>query len=128
LDYGDMLTQIPSQEKIVVTNMGSQPRAWMNHFFNSSKRSLLSIEMTKADLLQYKAGKKTRDKALSKIKIINTESVAASEHNLELLASMLNRLYRPYLSKSYITENCFYYERLQNFGVIYYMQVFSNYE
>src|SRR5690606_19820124 len=37
LDYGDMLTQIPSQEKIVVTNMGSQPRAWMNHFFNSSK-------------------------------------------------------------------------------------------
>src|SRR5690606_6194612 len=54
LDYGDMLTAVKSQEKITITNQGSQPRAWVNQYFNSSKRSLLSIDILVGDLKQMK--------------------------------------------------------------------------
>jgi hypothetical protein len=128
LDYGDMLTQVPPGEKIVITNQGNQPRPWVNQFFNSSKRSLLSIEITKADVLLMKSGKITRDQALGKISVLHTETVEADDPDLELLASMINRLYRPDLSKTYFTENYVYYERLKNFGVIYYLQVISSNE
>lgn len=128
MDYGDMLTQLGAQEKIVITNQGNQPRAWVNHYFNASKRSHLSIEMLKSDLQQLKSGKLSREEALSKIQVVNTETIDAVEPDLELLASMMNRLYRPDLSKTYFSENYVYYERLKDFGVIYYMQVFSNYE
>jgi hypothetical protein len=128
LDYGDMLTQVPAGEKIVITNQGNQPRPWVNQFFNSSKRSLLSIEITKADVLLMKSGKITRDQALEKISVLHTETVEADDPDLELLASMINRLYRPDLSKTYFTENYVYYERLKNFGVIYYLQVISSNE
>jgi hypothetical protein len=128
LDYGDMLTQLPAGEKIIITNQGNQPRPWVNQFFNSSKRSLLSIEMVKSDVMLLKSGKITRDQALSKISILHTETVEPDDADLELLASMFNRLYRPDLSKTYFTENYVYYEKMKNFGVIFYIQMISSNE
>lgn len=125
VDYGDMMTQLGPQEKIVITNQGNQPRAWVNRFYNAPKRTHLSIEATKADLIQFKQGKITRDQALAKIKVVNTESVDTVEADLELLASIFNRLYRMDLSKTYFADDNLYYERLKDFGVIYYMQVYS---
>lgn len=128
LDYGDMLTAVNSQEKITITNQGSQPRAWVNQYFNSSKRSLLSIDMLVGDLKQMKSGKLSREQGLSKINVLNTETIDPAEPDLELFASMVNRLYRPDLSKTYFTDNYVYYERLKDFGVIYYLQVISSSE
>ena len=125
LDYGDMLSQLPAGEKIVISNQGNQPRVWVNQFFNSPKRTHLSIETTKADIVAYRQGKMSRDQALSKIKVVNTETVSEVEPDLELLVSMFNRLYRPDLSKTYFTENNIYYERLKDFGAIFYMNVYS---
>jgi hypothetical protein len=48
--------------------------------------------------------------------------------DLELLSSIFNRLYRPDLSKTYYTQETIYYERLKDYGVIYYMQVVSSSE
>jgi hypothetical protein len=82
----------------------------------------------KSDIAQYKTGKLNRAQALAKIKVVNTESVDAVEPDLELLSSIFSRLYRSDLSKTYFTEENIYYERLKDYGVIYYMQVYSSNE
>ena len=109
-----------------VTNQGDQPRMWVNRYFTSPKRSHIFVEASKSDLLQYKQGKLTRDQMLAKISVVNTESVDAPEPDLELLSSIFNRLYRSDLSKTYFTDNSIYYERLKNFGAVYYMKVYSS--
>ena len=46
--------------------------------------------------------------------------------DLELLTSIFNRLYQRDLSKTFFTDENIYYERLKDYGVIYYMNVFSS--
>src|SRR5688572_6757884 len=126
VDYGDMITQLAPQEKIVITNQGNRPRMWVGQYFSAPKRTHLSIEVSKADLAAFKQGKITRDQALAKVKVVNTETVDEVEPDLELLSSIFNRLYRQDLSKTYFIEENIYYEHLKDFGVIYYMQVYSS--
>jgi hypothetical protein len=128
VDYGDMITQLQPDEKIVVSNQGNQPRAWVNQYFNNTKRTHLSVELPKSELTQFRQGKLTRDQVISKLKVVNTETVDEVEPDLELLVSMFNRLYSADLSKTFFTENNIYYERLKDFGVIYYMHVYSSNE
>ncbi len=128
VDYGDMITQLQPEERIIVANQGDQPRVWVNQFFNSPQRTHLSLEVTKSDLTAYKQGKINRDQALAKVKVVNTQSMEAVEPDFELLSSIFNRLYRADLSKTYFTEDNIYYERLKDYGVVYYMQMFSGVE
>ena len=125
VDYGDMITQLAPTERIIVSNRGDQPRVWVNKFFNSPNRTHLSIEVLKGDLTQYKGNKITREQLLSKIKVINTESVDEVEPDLELLSSIFTRLYRPDLSKTFFIQDNVYFERLKDYGVVYYMQALS---
>jgi hypothetical protein len=126
VDYGDLISQLSPTEKIVITNRGDQPRIWVNQFFTSPKRSHLSVEITKGDITAHKQGKLTRDQALKKINVVNTESVDAVEPDLELLSSIFNRLYRSDLSTTFFTDEGIYYERLKDFGAVYYMRVYSS--
>jgi hypothetical protein len=126
VDYGDMISQLAANEKIIVTNQGNQPRQWVNQYFDSPKRTHLSVEALKSDLTAFRSGKLSRDQALSKVTVVNTETVAEVEADLELLTTMFNRLYRVDLSKTFFTEDNIYYERLKDFGAIYYMNVFSS--
>lgn len=129
VDYGDMITQLGTQERIVITNQGGvQPRLWVNQYFNAPKRTHLSIEAAKADLTQYRQGKISREQALAKIKVVNTETVEANEPDLELLSSIFSRLYGQDLSSTYFTDDNIYYERLKDYGAIFYMHVFSSIE
>jgi hypothetical protein len=125
VDYSDFLTQLSPTERIVVTNK-NENRSW---YYKEAKRKLISIEASKADILAFKQGKLTRDQALSKLKIVNTEVVDTKEQDLELLTSIFGRLYRTDLAKTYFSsENNIYYERLKDYGVIYYMETFSSNE
>jgi len=126
VDYGDLLGQLSPAEKIVITNQGEQPRVWVNQFFPSSKRTHLSVEITKADISAHKQGKFTREQALAKIAVINTESVDKAEPDLELLSTIFNRLYRPDIATTFFTDEGIYYERLKDFGAVYYMRVYSS--
>ncbi|HEY3401878.1 MAG TPA: hypothetical protein VGK59_00740 [Ohtaekwangia sp.] len=126
VDYGDMITQLGAQEKIVITNQGNNPRKWVGQYFSAPKRTHLSIEVSKADITAFRQGKITRDQALAKVKVVNTETVDEVEPDLELLSSIFNRLYRLDLSKTYFIEDNIYYEHLKDFGVIYYMQVYGS--
>jgi hypothetical protein len=122
VDYGDFISQLGPNEKIIITNQGEN-RMW---YFNSGKRSHISVEAAKADITGFKQGKLTRDQALAKIKVINTESVDVKEPDMELMTTIFNRLYRSDLSKTYFTDDNIYYERLRDYGVVYYMQVYSS--
>ena len=128
LDYGDLITQLSPTERIIVSNQGDRPRVWVNKYFNAPNRTHLSVEVLKGDLTQYKQNKITREQALSKIKVINTESVDEVEPDLELLSSIFSRLYRPDLSKTFFVQDNVYFERLKDYGVVYYMQALSSQE
>lgn len=125
-DYGDLITQLPNNEKIIITNRGEGERIWYGAFVNSSKPSYLSVEANKSDITQFRQGKMSKEQFLKGVKVINSEMDDELQPDLELLSSIFNRLYRRDLSKTYFTEENIYYERLKDYGVIYYMQVFSS--
>ncbi len=126
IDYGDLISQLAPEERIVITNQGEQPRVWVGKLVNAPNRTHLSVEALKSDLSQYKQGKLNRNQLDSKIKVINTETIDKVEPDLELLSTIFDRLYQPDLARTYFTEDRIYYERLKDYGVVYYMQVFSS--
>lgn len=123
-DYGDIISQLPDAERIVITNRNERPKMWMGH--TPPSRTHLSIEVSRAPIVQFRQGKITRDQLISQIKVVNTKSVDEVDPDLELLSSIFNRLYRPDLSKTFFSEGNLYYERLKDFGAIFYMQVYSS--
>jgi hypothetical protein len=126
IDYGDLVSQLASNERIVVTNKGDQARNIMvDQFLNIQPRKVLSVEGLKSNVMAFKQGKLTRDQALKTISVVNTVPVEKAEPDIELLSTIFTRLYRPDLSKTYFTEENIYYEHLKDFGAVYYMQVYS---
>ncbi len=124
-DYGDLIGQLAPTERIVVTNRNEGERMWFGQFNNQTNSNLITIEANKSDISQYKQNKLTRDQLMNKLKVVNSEMDNEVQPDLELLASIFNRLYRSDLSKTYFTQDNTYYERLKDYGVIYYMQVYS---
>lgn len=125
-DYGDLITQLAPDEKIMITNRGDGERIWYGAFVNASRPSYVSVEASKADLTQLRQGKVTREQFKKNIKVINSVMDDELQPDLELLTSIFNRLYRKDLSKTYFTEENVYYEKLKDYGVIYYLQVYSS--
>jgi hypothetical protein len=123
IDYGDFISQLGANERIVVTNRGEN-RSW---YFKDNKRTHISVEGSKADITAFKQGKLTREQALAKLKVVNTEYVEEKEPDMELFSTIFNRLYRQDLSKTFFSESNIYYERLKEYGAIYYMTVSSSY-
>jgi hypothetical protein len=123
VDYGDMLSQLTPEERVIVTNRGNGEN---QIFYKSSKRSLITVEATKGDLTQFRQGKLTREQLIGKIKVVNTVSSSKTEPDMELLTSIFNRLYRSDLSRTYYIESETYYERLTDFGAILHMRVVSS--
>ena len=123
LDY-DLISQLASDEKIVVTNQSDRPQ----FYFNSGKRTRIAVEGTKADITALRQGKISKDEAISRLTVVNTESLEEREPDMEMLSSIFSRLYRPDLSKTYFVQGNVYYERLKDFGTIFYLQVVSSTE
>lgn len=125
LDYGDFISQLQPNEKIVITNQ-SENRSW---YFKENKRTHISIEASKSDITAFRQGKISREQALAKLKVVNTEFVDVKEPDLELMSTIMGRLYRKDLSTTFFSsESNIYYERLRDYGVIFHMPVFSSEE
>lgn len=125
-DYGDLISQLQANEKIVITNRGEGERRWFIAFQESVKPSYLSIETTKGEVTQLKQGKVSREQFLKNLKVVNSQMDDELQPDLELLTSIFNRLYQRDLSKTFFTDENIYYERLKDYGAIYYMNVFSS--
>jgi len=125
-DYGDLIS-MPGNEKIMITNRGGEgEHIWYGAYMNTGKPNYLSVEALRSDVADFRQGKINRATLMGKIKVVNTVLDDELQPDLELLSSIFNRLYRSDLSKTFFTEGNMYYERLKDYGVIYYMQVFSS--
>jgi hypothetical protein len=129
-DYGDLISIEPN-ERILITTKSERGRNY-NYViagdFKTAPYRVISVEATKSDLTQYKQGKLTRDQLMAKFKVMNSEVNEEKYPDLELLSTIFNRLYRSDLSKTYFTSSNPYYERLKDFGVTYFMHVYSSNE
>jgi hypothetical protein len=125
-DYGDLISQLQPNEKIVITNRSDGQRNWLIAFHNEVKTTYLTIETTKGEITQLKQGKVSRDQFMKNLKVVNSQMDDELQPDLELLTSIFNRLYERDLSKTFFTEENIYYERLKDYGAIYYMNVFSS--
>lgn len=131
-DYGDLMGIEPN-EKILITTKSERGGNYNIAFpgdadTRSPKRRIISVEAVKSDLSQYKQGKISRDQLMNKFKVLNSEVSDDMTPDLELLSTIFNRLYRSDLSKTYFMEGTPYYERMKDFGVTYFMQVYSSNE
>jgi len=124
-DYGDLLSQLRAEEKIMITNRDEGHDSWFQAF-RSTPHTSISIEAEKGDLSQEKQGKITRDQLLAKIKVSKNEVSDKLDPDLELLSSIFERLYQPDLAKTYFTEGGIRYERLKDLGVTYFMKAYSS--
>ena len=128
-DYGDMISQLKPEEKVIITNRGEEFEGGFFYQWGQNadlRRSLISVEAKRDDISQLKQGKITRDQFFSRLTIVNTESADKLDPDLEVLSSMFSRLYREDLSKTYYVQGNVSYEKLKDFGVIYYMKVYSS--
>ena len=127
-DYGDVISQLKPDERIVITNRSEEFGGDFNFHLPGaeSRRSLISVEAKRDDIAQLKQGKITSDQFLGRLKTVNTETSDKLDPDLEVLSSMFSRLYREDLSKTYYSQGEVTYERLKDFGVIYYMRVYSS--
>ncbi|MGC4022109.1 MAG: hypothetical protein QM734_09275 [Cyclobacteriaceae bacterium] len=126
-DYGDLLSQLQPNEKIVVTNKGdrNQRIMWAGNF-QKQRESILSVDGLRSDISLFRQGKITRDQLMSKFKVMNNEVSDELQPDLELLTSIFNRVYSRDLSKTFFCDDNIYYDRLKDFGAIYYMQVYAS--
>lgn len=125
-DYSTIISQLKPEERIVITNRGTEGgnRYW--RFMGDEKRFFLSVEANGTDIKQYHTGKLSREQFLSKINVVESEVEAERIQDLELLTTIFDRLYQSDLSGTFFTDGSTYYERLKDYGAIFYMQVFSS--
>ena len=130
-DYGDVISGLKPEERIIITNRaddfeGDFEVMWING--RESKRQLMSVEAKRSDVDQLKQTKISRTEFMNRLKVVNTETAEARDPDLEVLASMFARLYREDLSKTYYVQGNVNYERMKDFGAMYYMKVYSSIE
>ena len=129
-DYGDLIGIEPT-EKIMITTKSEKGGHYSYSFagvtdIRTPKRRVLSVEGVKSDLTQYKQNKISRDQLMAKFKVVNSELSDDLQPDLELISTIFSRLYRSDLSKTYFMEGAPYYERMNDFGVTYFIQVYSS--
>lgn len=142
VDYADLINQLKAEDKIMVVQKKSDfsyavisgERAVISeerdggfYSIDDAKRNMgVSAEIRKSDLIDYKQGKISRDQAMGKV-VMNYDLDASSkkEPDLELFSSIIGRAFRSDLTETYWTSSSPSYERLEGFGVIYNMRVYS---
>lgn len=128
-DYGNMIRQLKSTDKILVRNETSRNLNAIAAYSGHKKvkaNSGISAEVTKADLIAYEKGDIDRDALIEKIKIKENLNDGSKEPQSEVFSSMLERLYEIDLSDTYYMANEPGYDRMENFGITYYLKFYSS--
>ena len=128
VDYADLIGQLKSSDKIMITtkDKGSNT-VWFSDSNKKVQSTGRTAEISKSDLIDYKQGKATRDATIKKIKFSSFVKDKKVERDLELFASIFTKLYNSDLSTTYYTSSHrVNYERLDNFGAIFNMKVYSS--
>ena len=131
LDYADLVGQLKPSDKIMITkgHLGAG-----NDWAHITAVGIgpvetgrgTSLEISKQDLIDLRQGKISREEAAKRIKIIDNTAHGKTEQDIALLASIFERLYQSDLSETYHVTGKVYHHRVQEFGVIYTMRVYSS--
>jgi hypothetical protein len=129
VDYGHMIRQLNPADKILVkteTRGKSRGVAVITGTKKVTVNNGISAEVSKADLVAYEKGEITRDGLLERIKVNENLTDHSKEPQLEVFSSMLERLYEVDLSDTYYMASAPDYDRMENFGVTYYLKFYSS--
>lgn len=126
VDYGGLINGLSREDKIIVTDKDIGFDSWRFISPLKDKRKSVSVEIKYADILQHKSGKISRDQLMSRVEVTEGTGDEKTSKDVELLASIFNRLYKSDLSDTYYLFGKTYYEYLDDFGVIYQMRVYSS--
>lgn len=118
-DYAGLIGQLPDDEKIMlITELRPTEE-------DESGYKLSAYALVK-DVKDKTAGKLTAEKFREKIVFDYAEISNEKPADLELLASIFQRLYKSDLATTYYTPNRITYEKMDHYGVVYQMRVFSS--
>jgi len=124
-NYSSILGDLKSGEKITVqVNIKSiNPRIVFRGQIasNENDQKFFSATAKKEDMDTYQAELLTEEQFMKRIEFSSEEDMDEKEPELELLASMIHRLYKKDLTNSFSLRRTPRYERLKGFGVIYYL-------
>lgn len=130
VDYADLIGQLKTTDKIMVNSKSKNNHIlWIGDNHNNRQSTSRSAEITKSDLIAYKQGKASREATIKKVKFSSSVKDEKVERDLEMFGSIFAKLYDSQLSNTYYTSNSrVNYDKLENFGAIYNMRVYSSSE
>ncbi|MFY0654094.1 MAG: hypothetical protein JXQ96_18800 [Cyclobacteriaceae bacterium] len=123
-DYSNLIGQLKPDQKIMVSSGTNGHRHYGRSYYNGK----LTAEISKKDLDDYQKEKISRDQLIEKIVFDETDDNKEPFKDLELFSTIFNRLYEHDLAETFYISRGISYERLNNFGVIYKMKVYSSKE
>ncbi len=130
VDYADLISQLKPEDKIMVTSGSGNKGDWFALEARASGTSTINegptVEISKKDLIDYKSGKINRNEALKQVKVIRAASKEEVAQDVELLASIFERLYKSDLSNTYYLSGGVGYGKIPEFGVVFRMRVYSS--
>jgi len=131
-DYADLIGQLKPEERIKIQNKSNSSELFYFEYSGfgdvsaSGATSGFSAEVQKKDITAYKSGKLTRSEFESKV-VFEKSKLREKIQDLELFASIMRRLYSPDLTETFFTSNTPRYERMENYGAIFFMKTYSSY-
>jgi hypothetical protein len=133
VEYADLIGQLQPEDRIKVVEERS-PFVSQGRFLQNRptspmimRKQRFSAEIKKSDLTAFKAGDLSKEEVVGRIRF--SESLAEGlDQDLELLANILDRLYRPDLSETFYYTGYAYYDKIPEFGVIYHLNMLTRTE
>ena len=133
LEYADLIGQLQPEDRIKIVEERSPFVSNMMFLQNRpnspmvKRKQRFSAEIKKSDLIAFKAGELNREEVIGRI--LFSESFAEGlEQDLELLANIFDRLYRPDLAETFYYTGYAFYDKIPEFGVIYHLNMLTRTE
>ncbi|WP_035804290.1 hypothetical protein [Lunatimonas lonarensis] len=129
LDYAHLITQLGSEDRIKIVEERSPfisggrfvPQFQASNVAGRMQR--FAAEVIFGDVIAYQNGRISREEMLGRIRYAGGDD--SKQQDLELLANILDRLYRPDLSETFYYTGFAFYDRIPDFGVIYHLNMLT---
>ncbi len=121
-DYADLIAQLQPEERIVVKQQapgGGFSFTWEGDEESAESESI-SAEVKRQDITAYKTGKISREEFVKRV-VIKKSEPQKKIADLEMFSSVLSRFFSQELTESLVVLGKAKYEKLEGFGVIYYV-------
>jgi hypothetical protein len=130
-DYSNLIRQLKSSDKIMIKTSSGRNQWPLYTVAGRGKmknNNTVTVEVKKSDLIEYETGKLTDKQIEARMVIREVETDISSEPEIEVFASVLNRLYQVDMSDTYYMQGNPWHERTKDFGLAYYLKFYSSME